>query len=131
MNAARACRDSRERHVTRRHWEIPGVVLADPEEAHTHGLGVDASLDHAADGFGLRARLAVFVVDQVAEGVDAEHEGRVHALSGSRAHCARPLTSARTTSSEITTRVSCIERAACRIESRRDRLAGVDRTEVG
>src|SRR5262249_32649851 len=67
-----ARRDRREHHVSGRHREILGVMLADPEEVQPGLLGQDSFLDHVADRLGMRQRLAIGVAVPVAEGVQAE-----------------------------------------------------------
>ena len=70
----RARGDRGEHDVAGGHRELVGVVLADAEEVDPDPVGEHALLDHAADRVRVRQRPSVSVVDQVAEGVEAEHE---------------------------------------------------------
>jgi hypothetical protein len=72
--ASRAGRDRREHDIAGRHREKVGVVLADSEEVDADLVGEDALLDHVSDRLRVRERAVVFVVGDIAEGVEPKDE---------------------------------------------------------
>src|SRR6185437_1624740 len=83
----RAGRDRGEHHVTGRHREVLGMMLADPEEVHTNLLSEDTLVDHVADRLGVRQRLAVGVAVPVTEGVEPEGVCHARLLASSYTAC--------------------------------------------
>jgi hypothetical protein len=75
-----ACGDGAERYVGGRHREVIGVVLSDSEEVDADLVGEDALFDDVPDRLRMREREVVFVMRDVAERVEAEHE-RSHVTS--------------------------------------------------
>ena len=72
MDAGRAGGDRREHDVTGGQGEVVGVVLADTEVVDPHLVGQDPFVDQVANRLGVRQRLAVVAVGDVAERVQTE-----------------------------------------------------------
>jgi len=72
--ASRAGRDRREYDIAGRYREKGGVVLADSEEADADLVGEDSLLDDVSDRLRVRERTVVFIVGDVAEGVEPKDE---------------------------------------------------------
>src|SRR5262249_11753004 len=77
-------RNRGECHVSGRHREVLGVMLADPEEIHARSVGEYALFDHVADRLGVRQRFAIGVAVPVAEGVEPEGVGHARLLAPAR-----------------------------------------------
>ena len=76
--------DRAEHDVGGRHREVIGVVFADPEEVHPDLVGKDALFDDIADRLGVREPVALLVVGEVAEGVEAEDQRELPGFDGGR-----------------------------------------------
>ena len=72
MDSGRAGGDRGEDDVAGGHREVARVVFADAEEVDPDLIGEHALLDDASDRFCVCQRSSALVVDQVAEGVEAE-----------------------------------------------------------
>jgi len=82
MDASCARRDRRQHDIAGGHREEVGVVLSDSEEVDADLVSEDALLDHVSDRFRVRERAVVFVMRDIAEGVEPEGEWKDRRCAG-------------------------------------------------